>query len=198
MPYADPNKQIAEHLGSLTVVLAVFVLVVGFMQAAMAHEQAQMCGPINDGDGDPVLQSDGDILLYSGSFRCPPEEVEITNVSSVEPISAIVYFEFDVAVPNTKGDAALMEILADLKGLAPQLIIVAGHADRSGPEAYNLDLSSRRAQHVAEWLIDSGISATVVTTEAYGETKPAVPTADGVREPANRRVVLDIEFQTSS
>ncbi len=198
MSHDDRNTQIAKHAGSLTVAPFVFILAIAFMQPAVAHQQDQMCGHINDGDGDPVLQSDGDIVLYSGSFPCPPDEPAVTNVSAVEPISAVVYFDFDMAVPNAKGDGVLLEMLADLQGLAPQLIVVAGHADRSGPEAYNLDLSRRRAQHVAAWLIDNGIPAMVVTTEAYGETEPEVPTADGVRESANRRVVLDIEFQTSS
>ena len=153
-----------------------------------------MCGPIIDADGDPVLQSDGDIVLYSGSFPCPPEEPETAAAEPAAPISTIVYFDFDVAVPNADGNAALTATLDDLEGRTPQRVTVAGHADRSGPEAYNLGLSRRRAENVAERLMDGGIPASVVATESHGETKPAVVTADGVREPANRRAVVEIEF----
>ena len=66
-------------------------------------------------------------------------------------------------------------------------VTIAGHADRSGPAAYNVRLSARRAQTVRDALVARGISADMISTEAFGETAPAKPTADGVREPLNRR-----------
>jgi outer membrane protein OmpA-like peptidoglycan-associated protein len=72
----------------------------------------------------------------------------------------------------------------------PTRIVIAGHADRSGTEAYNLGLSERRASIVADTLSARGIPASSMTLEAYGETLPRVPTDDGVREPQNRRVEI--------
>lgn len=194
MPLPLPNASIAHQVQCLAATLLLATLMVGGTQTAAAHEHDKMCGPVRDGDGEPVLQSDSDIVLHGGSFPCPPEEVDVEAAEPGAPTSVTVYFDLDVAVPNAEGDAALSAIINDLRGLEPQVVTVAGHADRSGPESYNFDLSSRRAENVVERLMTSGVPASAVTTEAYGETRPAVPTEDGVREPANRRAEVDIEF----
>ena len=69
-------------------------------------------------------------------------------------------------------------------------IEVAGHADRSGSPQYNQRLSQRRADNVAAELVRQGVSRGDIAVSAYGETRPLVPTADGVREPQNRRVEI--------
>jgi outer membrane protein OmpA-like peptidoglycan-associated protein len=66
--------------------------------------------------------------------------------------------------------------------------MIAGHADRSGPADYNIGLSQRRATNVRTYLTGHGIPDGVITQEAFGESRPLVETADGVREPQNRRV----------
>jgi outer membrane protein OmpA-like peptidoglycan-associated protein len=65
-----------------------------------------------------------------------------------------------------------------------------GYADRSGPDAYNLGLSERRADAVKAELVRLGVAPTQITTSAWGERQLLVPTADGVREPQNRRVEI--------
>ena len=67
-------------------------------------------------------------------------------------------------------------------------IEVAGHADRSGTPQYNQRLSQRRADAVRAYLSGRGIPDGVIATEAFGESRPRVDTADGVREVQNRRV----------
>ncbi|HEY8611038.1 MAG TPA: OmpA family protein, partial [Roseomonas sp.] len=69
-------------------------------------------------------------------------------------------------------------------------IEVAGHADRSGTPQYNQRLSQRRAEAVAAELARRGISRPQMSIQACGESRPLVPTADGVREPQNRRVEI--------
>ena len=174
-------------------------LTLGSAPPVSAHEHEKMCGPVTDADGEPVMQSDGDILLHGGSFPCPPDEaLSATTASDVNlpagVTGVIVYFDFDVAEPNADGDAALAGIIDDLSKLAPRQVLVAGHADRSGPEPYNLDLSRRRAEYVAKRLIGSGLPAVAVAFEAYGETRPAVATEDGIREPANRRAEIEVMY----
>jgi len=67
---------------------------------------------------------------------------------------------------------------------------VAGHADRSGPDAYNLALSQRRGEAVAADLVARGVSRSAITVQVFGESRPLVATADGVRGPQNRRVEI--------
>jgi OOP family OmpA-OmpF porin len=66
--------------------------------------------------------------------------------------------------------------------------VVSGHADTSGSTPYNQGLSERRSRNVADLLASSGVPASGLTVQAFGETQPAKPTPDGVREPLNRRV----------
>jgi outer membrane protein OmpA-like peptidoglycan-associated protein len=71
-------------------------------------------------------------------------------------------------------------------------IVVAGHTDRSGDEAYNTYLAQQRAEAVATALREQGIPAERIRVTQYGETAPAVPTADGVQEALNRRVEITV------
>ncbi len=187
------NKKFAKKGLALAAALLVGMFAIGAMMPASAHEHEEMCGPIIDADGEAVRQSDGDILMHSGSFPCPPEEVTAEPVA-IEPVSGVVLFDFDVDVPNSVGETALQEIIADLRQRVPDRVTIGGHADRPGTEAYNQGLSQRRANNVAKRLIAGGVDASSVTIEAFGETRPVVPTDDGVREPANRRVEIDTSF----
>ena len=69
-------------------------------------------------------------------------------------------------------------------------ITLTGHADRSGPAGYNQRLSVRRANAAKAVLVQLGVDAKNITAIGKGETQPLVPTADGVREPRNRRVEI--------
>jgi len=66
--------------------------------------------------------------------------------------------------------------------------MLAGHTDRAGSTAYNVGLAERRNASVNSYLTGRGVPGTRITTEAFGESQPRVPTADGVREAQNRRV----------
>jgi outer membrane protein OmpA-like peptidoglycan-associated protein len=80
-----------------------------------------------------------------------------------------------------------------LAGQATRIVVV-GHADTSGPEGYNLRLSERRAKAVADALVAHGVKPEALSVDWKGEADPAVPTADGVKEPLNRRATVDINF----
>ena len=69
-------------------------------------------------------------------------------------------------------------------------IRIVGHADRAGSPAYNKALSMRRAQAVRTVMVQEGVSGSAITLRGAGESDPLVPTADGVREPQNRRVQI--------
>ncbi len=69
-------------------------------------------------------------------------------------------------------------------------VTVTGYTDTSGSAAYNQELSQRRAEAVAAELERDGVPATNITTIGRGEDDLLVPTAEGVREPRNRRVEI--------
>ena len=67
-------------------------------------------------------------------------------------------------------------------------IEVIGHTDASGPAAYNLTLSRRRAEAVKKALVTKGLESRLIVVKAAGEAKPLEETEDGASEPQNRRV----------
>ena len=109
------------------------------------------------------------------------------------PNEYIVLFDFDKSNINKAGQAVLNQVLADAAKAGGVKISATGHADRSGSEDYNMALSLRRADSVREALIAAGVSADAITVAGRGESEPAVPTADGVKEQANRRVVIVLQ-----
>jgi OmpA-OmpF porin, OOP family len=105
------------------------------------------------------------------------------------PISRdyLVFFDFDKTDITPEAMTVLKQAAADAKAGNAVSLSVVGHADRSGTESYNQRLSEARAAKVKETLAGLGIDLNTVQTAAKGETDPLVPTADGVREPQNRR-----------
>jgi len=104
-----------------------------------------------------------------------------------------VNFDFDKY--NIRPDARqiLDEAVSILKEEGTIAVIVEGHTDSKGTDAYNLKLSQRRADAVEGYLVDHGISASRLRTEGFGESRPVATndTADGRAQ--NRRVELHVE-----
>ena len=67
-------------------------------------------------------------------------------------------------------------------------VMLAGHTDRAGSVTYNMGLAERRNDSVRSYLTGRGIPDGRISSEAFGESQPRVPTDDGVRELQNRRV----------
>ncbi len=102
----------------------------------------------------------------------------------------LVFFDWDKAELTERAKQIITEAAGAARSTKTTRIEVAGHADRSGTPAYNLGLSKRRADAVAAELVRKGIAKNEIAISYFGETRPLVPTADGVREPQNRRVEI--------
>ncbi len=105
-------------------------------------------------------------------------------------LAADVLFDFDKAVIKEAFKPELDRIAELLRQNPEVRVFVDGHTDTAGPAAYNMELSRRRAQAVADYLIGRGIDADRITVRAFGETELAVPTPDDTPEPRNRRVEI--------
>jgi OmpA-OmpF porin, OOP family len=122
------------------------------------------------------------------------EKKEMAQAAApMSPADYTVYFDWDKSVINPAGQAVINDVLADAAKHSPSSISATGYTDRSGPEDYNMALSLRRADAVRSALIAGGIPADKITVAGRGESDPAVPTADGVREAKNRRVELILQ-----
>ena len=106
------------------------------------------------------------------------------------PISFTVYFVFDKDELAAESLAQFDRIKTELAGRPAPEIVVIGHTDRVGAVAYNDALSLKRADTVRAALMAAGIRPEQIETAGRGEREPAVPTADEVPEPRNRRVEI--------
>jgi OOP family OmpA-OmpF porin len=107
-----------------------------------------------------------------------------------QPRAFLVFFDWDRSDirPDSQRVIEAAAAYAKQRGLAR--VNLTGHADRSGPARYNMGLSLRRAQAVRDAFIKLGVSPSDIALVGKGESQPLVPTADGVREPRNRRVEI--------
>jgi len=126
-------------------------------------------------------------------FEAAMAQLTPPPVQGMAPNSYIVLFDFDKSNINKAGKAVLEQVLADAKKMGGVKISATGHADRAGSEDYNMALSLRRADSVREALIAGGVSPDAITVAGRGESEPAVPTPDGVKEQANRRVEIVLQ-----
>jgi outer membrane protein OmpA-like peptidoglycan-associated protein/Tol biopolymer transport system component len=86
----------------------------------------------------------------------------------------------------------LTRVVKLMKENATMKVEVAAHSDDVGSAAYNAALSNRRAQSVAKFLTEQGISKDRFTPKGYGESQPIVPNDTEENKARNRRVVLKI------
>ena len=128
----------------------------------------------------------------------PVEDKEISDVFapalSVLPdrtsrfISFILYFERNTTKLTHESNDLLSRVQKTIKSRDSKEVYVVGHTDLVGTEAYNAGLSSRRANHIRDLLVSSGIKPKTLFVSSYGKARPLVPTKDQVPEPRNRRV----------
>ncbi|MEO1010506.1 MAG: OmpA family protein [Bacteroidota bacterium] len=71
-------------------------------------------------------------------------------------------------------------------------LMLEGHTDDSGSEAYNMTLSQNRAQSVADYLQKDGVAASRMEVKGYGETAPRYDNATKEGQAKNRRVEIGI------
>jgi outer membrane receptor protein involved in Fe transport len=104
-----------------------------------------------------------------------------------------VFFDFDKS-NITEAAAHVIQAAADVvKAGGIAHITVTGHTDTVGTTQYNQALSERRAAAVKTQLAGDGVDPGEITTVGVGKTGLLVPTADGVREPQNRRAVVELQ-----
>ena len=129
------------------------------------------------------------------------EREEVAQIASTKPnIDLDIQFDYNSAQIRKASMPAAEELGKALSNpsLRGSTFVVAGHTDAIGSEAYNQDLSERRADTIKRFLTDKyGINGTDLVTVGYGKDKPKDPNAP--MDPANRRVqVVNMDTKTAS
>jgi len=111
----------------------------------------------------------------------------------VAPPSFMVFFDWDRANLSQQALNTIKQAADAYKAKGNARITATGHTDTSGSASYNMALSLRRANAVKDALVRNGVPAQAITVVGKGQTDLLVKTADGVREPQNRRVEIVIQ-----
>ena len=168
-----------------------------------------------DEDGCPDLDNDKDRIVDTLD-KCPLEPETYNNVDDTDgcPDRGIteltgsgivtlepIQFEFNKAIIKKNSYPVLDAVIATMNGNPDiSLIEVQGHTDERGDDAYNLDLSDRRAAAVVEYLTTHGtkaepdkpVPAPRLTSQGYGETQPVDRRHNENAWATNRRVAFII------
>jgi iron complex outermembrane receptor protein len=106
------------------------------------------------------------------------------------PHSYLVFFDFNKSDLTSQAVSIVNQAAANAGPAHVTQLTVTGHTDTVGSDAYNMRLSRRRAESVAAQLEKDGIASSEIQIVAKGKRDLLVPTADGVKEPQNRRVQI--------
>jgi len=153
----------------------------------------------NDGIADKDDKCPDDPENYNGyedDDGCPDDEPRnlVIDTGSVLVTLEGIEFEFDKAIIRPTSFKVLDAVVKALNDNSDiQLVEVQGHTDEQGDDAYNLDLSQRRAAAVVDYLIGKGIAPARLTPHGYGESDPIDPAHTQAAYRKNRRVVFQIK-----
>ncbi len=100
------------------------------------------------------------------------------------------YFAFNSDQLDDDARAVVAEAVASAKAANLDKVVISGHSDSAGAADYNRRLSKARVEAVASEFVDSGLPASKIEIQVYGEDKPRVETPDGQSAAQNRRAEI--------
>jgi outer membrane protein OmpA-like peptidoglycan-associated protein len=106
----------------------------------------------------------------------------------------IVFFDFDKSNLSPEAQQVVAIAVTTVKNTGTARIVVTGHTDTVGSQSYNQALSERRANAVKGEMMRLGVNASDIGTVGKSFSEPLVATGPGVREPQNRRAVIDLGY----
>lgn len=150
-----------------------------------------------DQDGDEIPDREDRCPSIKGEAKydgCPPEGPPYVTVEGdrVELANSV---RFDTGKDTVTPDSRpVLDEVARILLAHPELrlVRVEGHTDSRGSDAFNLDLSKRRARTVVRELIARGVQGWRLDSEGYGETRPIADNHTALGRAKNRRVELTI------
>jgi OmpA-OmpF porin, OOP family len=122
----------------------------------------------------------------------PKPEAKPQPVAEKVTFAADVLFDFDKSVVKPDGKSKLDDLAAKVRGVNLEVVIAIDHADSIGSDAYNQQLSVRRAESVKAYLVSKGIEANRVYTEGKGEKQPVADNRTREGRAKNRRVEIEV------
>jgi outer membrane protein OmpA-like peptidoglycan-associated protein len=151
-------------------------------QAAIAQQQAQQFRQQREAELNRLQQLLGQIA-----------DTRRTAMGLIMTLgSNSIRFDFDKADLRPENREILSRIAGILLTLKGYHISVFGYTDDIGTQAYNLQLSERRARAVRDYLVKAGLDPGIIMAKGYGKSDPRVPGNSAAARAANRRVEIAI------
>ena len=108
-------------------------------------------------------------------------------------LTSDILFDLNSAALRPESRSTLNQLGSNFSQYPDNRIVVEGHTDSSGTDAYNQRLSEQRAATVADYLIDRGVPAGNVIVYGYGEMRPKATNDTAEGRQLNRRVEINIQ-----
>lgn len=186
----DPNRKTKRGA-------AIGAVVGGVAGAVIGHQSG------NKRTGAVVGAATGAAVGAVVGRRMDKQEAELRQIEGVEVsrpsegeievrLTSDILFDYDSSALRPASRSTLNELADNFSQYPDNQIIVEGHTDSTGSEAYNQRLSEQRAANVADYLIDRGVAARNVIVYGYGESDPKASNATAEGRQLNRRVEIHI------
>lgn len=161
----------------------------GSNQKAVARSDGSFSFPLNRGVRYVMLAGARGYLNARQEFTSDTAEedaeygVDFILASITKPVVIEnIFYDYDRATLRPESKTALDEMVQVLSDNPNVTIEMASHTDRHGSDAYNIDLSGRRAKSVIDYLIEHGIAPERLQSQGYGESRPKTITKKLARE----------------
>jgi outer membrane protein OmpA-like peptidoglycan-associated protein len=186
----DPNRKTKRG--------AVIGAVVGGVAGAVIGNQTG-----NNRTGAVVGAATGAAVGAAVGRRMDKQEAELRQIEGVEVtrpsegeinvrLTSDILFDYDSSALRPASRTTLTELATNFAQYPDNQIIVEGHTDSAGSDAYNQRLSEQRAASVADYLIDRGVRAGALTVYGFGEARPKSTNETAEGRQLNRRVEIHI------
>jgi len=148
---------------------------------------APVC-PDRDKDGMPdSVDRCPDVVGLVQDFGCPVYANIVVHPDRIE-LREKIYFAHNMSTIEQVSYRVLDDVVQAMENDASLRVAINGHTDATGSDAYNLDLSDRRAAAVVEYLVAHGVVATRLTSHGFGEAVPLESNSTVSGRETNRRV----------
>jgi outer membrane protein OmpA-like peptidoglycan-associated protein len=152
-------------------------------QKSVVLDQPYAAGEVRNGIAAPVKVDQAQVQqIFGNALAAQP----------VLPSHFVLYFEKDSNTLTPDSQRQYQAVFADIKRRPVYEVEVIGHTDTLGNPPHNQQLSMSRAEMVRDRLVHDGLNPKSISVAGRGQLDLAIPTADQVAEPRNRRVEITV------
>jgi outer membrane protein OmpA-like peptidoglycan-associated protein len=168
------------------------VIGAGVGAAAGSTTKGAIIGAVVGGAAGAIIGHQMDKQAKEIKQNIPGAKVERVGEGILVTFDSGLLFDFDSDALRATTKSNLRELAKSLDKYPDTDLLIAGHTDQLGSQAYNQGLSERRARSAATYLVAQGVVSSRVATKGLGETEPVAGNDTEAGRQANRRVEVAI------